>query len=69
MVGENQRRCLSVVQDLSGHQIPYKCDRVIRSERSLLVQVRASGVEADNQVVRTRTTKNNGKLLPLLCRL
>ena len=30
-------------------------------ERSLLVQVRVSGVEADNQVLRTKTVKNNGQ--------
>jgi len=46
---------------LSGHQIPYKSDKMIKSERSLLVQVRVSGVDTDNQVVRTKTVKNNGK--------
>jgi len=34
---------------------------MIKSERSLLVQVRVSGVEADCHVVRTKTVKNNGK--------
>ena len=34
---------------------------MIKSERSLLVQVRVSGVDTDNQVVRTKTVKNNGK--------
>ena len=41
--------------------MPYKSDRMIRSERSLLVQVRVSGVEADSQLVRTNAVRNNGK--------
>jgi len=46
---------------VSGHQIPYKLEKTMRSERSLLVQVRVSGVETDNQMLRTKTVKNNGK--------
>jgi hypothetical protein len=48
------------IRELHGHQIPYKADKVIKSERSLLVQVKVVGVEADNHVLRTRPVKNNG---------
>jgi len=34
---------------------------MIKSERSLLVQIHVCGVEADNQEVQTKTVKNNGE--------
>ena len=48
------------IQELSGHQIPYKSDKMIKSERNLFLQIRVSGVELDNQLIRTKIVKNNG---------
>jgi hypothetical protein len=48
------------IKDIRGHQIPYKKDNVVKSDRSLLVQVRTAGIEPDNQVQRTSAVKNNG---------
>ena len=49
-------------QIISGHQLPYKSESSLKSERNLYVQVRLSGVDKDNQKEKTKNVKNNGKM-------
>ena len=54
---------------ISGYQIPYKSEKLIKTERPLSVQVRVTGVEEDIQCDRTKTVKNNGPYVRLSVRL
>jgi len=51
------------VQVISGYQLPYKNEKLVKAERALSVQVRVVGVEDDAQCDRTKIVKNNGLLL------
>ena len=51
-----------------GYQIPYKSDKLIKTDRSLTVQVRtAGGVEANNQTLKTSSVRSNGILTSNIC--
>ena len=50
-------------QVLNGSQLPYRSEGSIKQDRGLLVQVRVTGVEADNQKEKTKTVKNTGQLM------
>ena len=52
--------CINFCQEIRGYQIPYKSDRAVKSDRSILVQVKTVGIEADDQLQRTTAIKNNG---------
>lgn len=56
---ENKSKTLAI-QIISGHQLPYKSESSLKSERNLYVQVRISGVEKDNHKEKTKNVKNNG---------
>jgi len=51
---------VTCMQVISAYQVPYKNEKSLKSERSLTVQVKIVGVEADVQCSRTKTVKNNG---------
>jgi len=48
------------VQVISGFQLPYKSEKLLKTDRALSVQVRLTGVDDDVQCDRTKTVKNNG---------
>jgi len=48
------------VQVISGFQLPYKSEKVLKTERALSVQVRVMGIDDDIQTDRTKVVKNNG---------
>ena len=48
-------------QVLNGSQLPYRSEGSIKQDRGLLVQVKVTGVEADNQKEKTKTVKNTGQ--------
>ena len=45
---------------ISGYQLPYKSEKLLKTERALSVQVRLTGIDDDAQCDRTKTVKNNG---------
>jgi len=45
---------------ISGYQLPYKSEKLLKTERALSVQIRVTGVDEDIQCDRTKTVKNNG---------
>lgn len=49
------------IKIIYGHQIPYKSDKLIKTDRSLTVHVRtAGGVEANYQTLKTSSVRSNG---------
>ncbi|ELU11919.1 hypothetical protein CAPTEDRAFT_102886, partial [Capitella teleta] len=48
------------IKIISGHQLPFSNEKALKTERSLYVQLRVSGVEDDNAREKTKTVKNNG---------
>ncbi len=48
-------------------QLPYTKEDKVKSERSMYVQVKINGVEADNLKEKTKTVKSNGKQGRNLC--
>jgi len=54
-----------LVQVISGFQLPYKSEKVLKAERALSVQVRVIGIDDDIQSDRTKLVKNNGQLVVL----
>ena len=45
---------------MSGYQIPFNSEKSVKSDRSLSVQIRVTGVDADVQKEKTKSVKNNG---------
>jgi hypothetical protein len=50
------------VQVIGAHQVPYKNEKILKSERQLTVQIRIHGVDNDIQLSRTKSVKNSGKI-------
>jgi hypothetical protein len=48
------------VKVISGHQLPFSNEKSLKTDRTLYVQLRVSGVEEDNAKERTKAVKNNG---------